>query len=325
MTDQTPDLHDHRPSGPTRRTVMKGAAWAAPVIAVAAVVPETSASVPCLGGFGATGGSYPVNVGIAGCQVAGTHWDFQFKITATTTATCNCSHVQITLFDTPNRSQLWLDTNNNTPQRYVRKVLAIGQTDTFPKQGDVVYNVSNNSSVGTIEAPGDTQDSLHCLIQQSGAIGGPNLSGTGGCENYSAQAMASYQVLCGTSANGPWTNFPGGVGTGTINICVPVLQATVCAYGNGGRRIRISAPNLCGVPITNFKITNVQLNSDLNYPNQGSSIWSTGQFLTGNASSDVINFPSGFGNGSQLWISYTPDGGENIVRIRIPSASSGNC
>ena len=76
-----PELHDYKQkAGLTRRTVVKGAAWAAPVIAVSAIAPQASASLPpCVGNLDVAGGTYPVNVALAGCQVSGTHWDFQFR------------------------------------------------------------------------------------------------------------------------------------------------------------------------------------------------------------------------------------------------------
>lgn len=308
-----PESHDHEhKAGITRRTVVKGAAWAAPVIAVAAVVPDASASLPpCVGSVATAGGTYPVNVGLGGCNVSGTHWDFNFKIGALATVGCNCSYVEVTFKDSPNRSQLWLDQSNTQPQRYVRKVLPIGSTGTFPAQGDEVRNVSNNNLIGTIEAPGQTQDSLHTLINVSG-------TGTPPC-NVGDIAMATYEVKCGQSANGPFTPFPNGAGIGSINICVPLITATVCnPNGNVDRRLNISVSNSCGIGTSNFVVTNVQRNDDTNFPNQGSSVWSGSQQVGGGVSIDLNNG----GSGGQFWISYTTDGGANTSRVRVPNPNS---
>lgn len=302
------ESHDHEHNaGLTRRTVVKGAAWAAPVIAVAAVVPEASASLPpCVGTVASTGGTYPVNVGLGGCNVSGTHWDFNFKIGAQASVGCNCTYVEITFKDSPNRSQLWLNQNSTQPQRYVRKVLAIGATGTFPQQGDQVRNVSNDALIGTIEAPGQTQDSLHTLINVAGTGAPP--CGVGDI------AMATYEVKCGQSVNGPFTPFPGGAGMGSINICVPLITATVCDPPGFSRRLNITVSNSCGIANTNFVVTNIQQNSDSNFPNEGSSVWSGSQIVGGGTAIDFNQ-----ASGSQFWISYTTDGGLNTSRVRIPN------
>lgn len=305
-----PESHDHeQKAGITRRTVVKGAAWAAPVIAVAAVVPDASASLPpCVGSVATAGGTYPVNVGLGGCNVSGTHWDFTFKIGALANVGCNCAFVEVTFKDTPNRSQLWLNQNSGEPQRYVRKVLAIGATGTFPAQGDQVRNVVGDQLIGTIQAPGQTQDSLHTLINTAG-------TGTPPC-GVGDIAMATYEVKCGQSANGPFTPFPGGAGIGSINICVPLIQVTsVCrtdSTGNDRFRFSISVANSCGIGAGSFVVTNIQRNDDSNFPNEGSSVWSGSQAVGVGTQIAMTST----GSGSQFWISYTTDGGLNTSRIR---------
>ncbi len=305
----TNETANEKIAGLTRRSVVKGAAWAAPVVAYAAVVPQASASLPpCVGSVNATGGSYPVNVGVAGCTVANTHWDFQFKITAAAEASCDCDAVLVTFYDNPDRSQLWLNQSTDQPQRYVRKTLALGATGTFPEEGDNVYNVSNDAFVGTIVAPGLTQDALHCLINPSGSGAPPS---GGSCDDTDGP-MATYLVQC--IQDGTPVDFPDGQGEGSINICVPQLTATMCDLpGAGNFRMHITVSNACGLPTSNFVVTNIQQNNDTNFPNEGFSVWSGNQVVGAGVD---IDFNTGSGQ-DQFWISFTPDGGTNIVRNRI--------
>ena len=67
-----------------------------------------------------------------------------------------------------------------------------------------------------------------------------------------------------------------------------------------------------------FTVTNVQRNSDTNFPNQGSSVWAGSQSVGGGTS---IQIPAGAGSGNQFWISFTTDGGVNTSRIRVPTST----
>lgn len=324
-------------TGIARRTLAKGAAWAVPTVAVAAAAPVYAASgittlPPCIGAIAATGGSYPVTFSLSGCSTANSHWDFRFEITASTvTGTdCNCPYLRVTFFDNPKRSRLWISTNNvtpnpstntaNSPRLYVQKVLAAGASADFPATGDPVYRVAGpapyagytpgGTLVGSIVGLGQADDTLHVLVLPGGGV---PCSASG--------PMAYYQVECGQSQNGPWTPLGG---RGEINPCVPMIEASVCRFdttGNDRYRLGISVLNSCGIAASNFKITNIQRNSDTNFPAQGSSVWSptlpsTGQSL--NAGVTNIDMTTA-GAGTQLWISFTTDNGNNTSQIRVPT------
>lgn len=337
MSVETNTPEPHRIS---RRTLAAGAAWAAPAVAVAAAAPTyaksgitttTTTLPPCIAALGTTGGTYPVSVSLSNCSTASSHWDFIFSITAaTSSSTCLCNgvqptHLRITLFDNPKRTRLWIsNTNtignpttntNNSPRLYVQKVLAVGATAPFPAQGDAVRRVGGPSPyggfvtdsgtifVGNITAPGTADDSLHTLILPDGSVP---------CD--APGPMAYVQVECGQSSNGPWTLLGGRV---EINPCVPMIQATACVYDSAGNdrfRLGISVLNGCGIPSTKFKVTNIQRNSDTNFPNNGTSVWSGSQAL-GPGTTNIETTTQGAGN--QLWISFTTDD-VNTSRIRIP-------
>ena len=343
--------------GVGRRTVAKGAAWAVPAVAVAGAAPAHAASgittttttvPPCVGTIAPVGGSYPVNVSLSGCGTANSHWDFIFSITAPGNLdSCLCgdvrpTHLRITFFDNPKRSRLWISDGfgglpslgaggldnpqsrtQNDPRLYVQKVLAIGGSALFPAEGDTVRRVSGPSPntgfvttpasdtvVGTILEPGESDDSLHALINPSGG-GLP-------CSVPADTPMAYYRVECGQSATGPFTVLADQV---PLNPCVPMIQATVCrppAAGDDPYRINISVLNSCSISGSAFTVTNVQRNSDTNFPNQGSSVWAGSQSVGGGTS---IQIPAGAGSGNQFWISFTTDGGVNTSRIRVPTST----
>ena len=329
-----------------RRTVAKGAAWAVPAVAVAGATPAHAASgittttttlPPCVSEIAATGGTYPVTYDLSGCQPDGTHWDFQFRITAATVdgTDCTCPFLRVTLFDNPKRTRLWIinpgggipdpSTNTaNSPRLYVTKVLAAGTSANFPSQGDIVrrvldapytgYNTgvtgTEGTTIGTIEGFGDSNDTLHVLMTP-----------TGGLPCSSSGPMAYIEVECGQSQTGPWTPLGGRT---EINPCVPMIQASVCRFdttGNDRYRLGVSVLTSCGIPASSFRVTNIQRNDDTNYPTDGTSVWSGNQAL----SAGVTNIDmTGTGSGGQLWISFTTDGGANTSRIRVPTNNT-NC
>jgi hypothetical protein len=128
--------------------------------------------------------------------------------------------------------------------------------------------------------------------------------------------MAYYRVECGPSQSGPWTQL-GDIGQ--INPCVPMIQASVCRFdtsGNDRFRLRISVLNSCGIPASNFRITNIQRNNDTNFPNQGTSVWSGSQQLSAGVTEISM---TGTGSGGQLWVSFTTDNGANTSQIRVPT------
>ena len=351
----------------SRRTLARGASWAAPAIAVTAMAPTVSASVatttttlpPCVSALGTTGGTYPVSVSLSGCSVANvsSHWDFIFSIKAAIAdAKCLCNgtqptHLRITIFDNPGRTRWWIsngfgsllplspgsddpqDRTQNDPRLYVQKVLAAGATALFPASGDPVRRVGGTSpytgyvidtgtaAVGNISASGTADDSLHTLMLPGGGI--PS------CSPAVSGPMAYIRVDCGTSQTGPWTQL-GGIGE--INPCVPMIQATVCRFstaGNSRYRLGISVLNSCGLPVSRFRITNIQRNSSSDFPNDGTSVWSGDQQL-GLGTTDISMTSEG--SGGQLWISFTTDTGPianaNISRIRVPTnntACAGGC
>ena len=336
------DVQDNsRPSGVSRRTVMKGVAWAAPTIAIASAVPIAAASlVPCVREISSTGGTYPVTVNLSGCTTSNSHWDFNFKITAATQngTDCDCSHLRVTFFDNPKRSRLWISNSNNTggnpttntnnsPRLYVQKVLAAGATATFPTTGDAVRRVgggspysgyvtdSGTAAVGPITAPGTADDSLHTLINPAGGALPCSVTGP----------MAYYRVECGQSPNGPWTLLGD---LGEINPCVPMIQATsVCRVRNDTStdyRITLGVQNSCNLPSSNFVITRVYRNNQDSLPTGGTVIWEGNQAL-GTSNQITTNHPNGYGSGSSLWISFTTDGGVNTSQIRIATPTGGTC
>lgn len=312
MTDRPEAQDAPKSSGVSRRTVMKGVAWAAPVIAVSAKVPMAAASgkLPCIGDIAATGGTYPVTVPLGGCNDSGGHWDFNFTIKAAAKGDdCDCDFVRVTFYDNPDRqSQLWLNQSSPRPQRYVQKVLAAGASAVFPTTGDKVYNVSDNSFVGTITSPGSENDALHTAYFAGGSP--IPCDGDG--------PMATYKVECGTSASGPWTQL-GGIGT--INPCIPMIQSTVCSNSNGSYTLGVSVLQSCGLSASQFQITSVRRSTDANDPLSGTVVWSTGTSLTGGSATITT---STSGSGSNLWIAFTTDG-VNTSRIRISTSNANDC
>lgn len=339
----------------SRRTLAKGVAWAVPAVAVASAAPAyavsgttttTTTRPPCVGDIGSTGGTYPVTYDLSGCTPDGTHWDFRLTITATAQPDCVCggstpTHLRVTVFDNPKRTRLWItgqnnivggnpSTNTNPHNRlYVQKVLAIGATGTFPDTGDIVRRVSgpdSNSSfytgfdtnpgtgqgadaeVGPITAFGSSNDALHVLMNANGTLP----CGADG-------PMAYYKVDCGTKADGPWTPL-GGIGQ--IEICAPMIQATVCSLGNNLFRLGISVLRGCGLNASAFRITRVRRNNDSNSPTQsGNNVW-TGSQPLGPGTTDISTTSSG-NNGDDLWIEFTTDNGANYSWIRVNTTTTG--
>ena len=296
--------------------------------------------------IGTTGGTYPVSVSLSGCTVANTssHWDFIFQITAALQSgtDCNCSHLRVTLFDNPPRTRLWISNGfgslspltgssdnpqnrtENDPRLYVQKVLAAGQTASFPfgnavpSQSDVVTRVAGppwtgfvtgGTVVGTISAPGTADDSVHTLMLPNGSV--PcDLTGP----------MAYYRVECGQSPTGPWTLL---VDEEPLNPCVPMISATVCRFSTAGDdlyRVRVSVLTLCpGIQPSSFAVTNIQRNNSTDFPNQGNSVWSGSRQLSAGVTN--IDMTDDGNDGGQLWISFTTDGGVNTSRIRVPTSN----
>lgn len=314
--------------GFSRRTLAKGAAWAVPAIAVAAAAPTAAASIiPCVGAISLAGGTYPVSVNIFGCNVSGAHWDFQFKFTAQVTPGCTCgattpTHVRIRFYDNPQRSSLWYSTYNRwggwinpiatsrSEKYYVERILAIGQSHVFPSEGDIVRRAVNgnpitgSNSSSTITAHGTTDDdALHALYTP------PNSASPANC---SQLQMASYTIDCGSSASGPWTPL---VPETFFTPCVPMIQVdSACLVGDGASRLNLSVVQGCTTPNSNFVITQIRRNGSSDFPGQGSPIW-TGSQAVG-AGTQITTNTGGYGG--QLWIYFTPDGGQSESVIRIP-------
>jgi hypothetical protein len=295
--------------GISRRTLAKGIAWAVPVVAVAVAAPVAAASVTpnaqlptCVSDLQVTGGTYPVAVNFTGCGQSSAHWDFNFKLTVTASDACNCNYVRITFYDNPNRSTLWFNNENRTtPKYYVQKVLPVGTTAVFPTTGDTVYRADNKARIGTITAPGSENDSVHVNFCKTGP-------------------MATYDVECSTSANGPWTILSTG---NVVNPCVPLIAATACkTRGASTYTLAITASTLngagspaCSVPAASYTITNVQRSSSNTDPTQGTSIWK------GSTGLGKLVVPNS-GSGSYLWISFTTgDGNTSRIIVNTPTST----
>lgn len=319
-------------TGVSRRTVTKAMAWSVPVIAVAGAAPRAAASLlPCVADLAPVGGTYPVTVNLSGCSNNTSnpnHWDFNFKITVAEQngTDCDCDAFRVTFYDNPKRSRLgiqggtvfrdWGTDSSNSPRMYVQKELLPGHTATFPTTGDVVHRVAGPSpytgygfpgdSNLTITAPGTANDSIHALYTAGGGI--PcNASGP----------FAYYRIDC--KKNGQYTQL-GPIGS--INPCIPMIASTICrtsSSGSGSYRLGLSVLTPCGIPASNFKVTQVYRNNDTNFPNSGGSvIWSTGQ----NLGPGTTNINVSGGSGNQLWISFTTDGGANVSTIRVQTTNS---
>ncbi len=332
-------------TGIARRTLAKGAAWAVPTVAVAAAAPVYAASgittttttlPPCIADVAATGGTYPVNYNLSGCTTDGTHWDFQFLITAQTAAGTDCStcnYLRITLFDNPKRTRLWITgqaniiggdpaTNTNNYHRlYVQKVLQAGTSDTFPKELDEVRRVAgpdgngnytsfitSNTVVGNIEALGGYNDTVHTLFNADGSIP----CGASG-------PMAYYKVECSANGTTGWVQ-KGNIGQ--INPCIPMIASTVCRLPDGRFRLGVSILKPCDEQPSSFKVTDIRRNSDPDRYNQGSSVYN-GNDVTLTGGTKNIETTS-VGSGTYLWIAFTTDDGDNTSWIRIGTTNT-NC
>lgn len=322
------ETHDHEKSGGvSRRTVVKGAAWAAPVLAYATVVPAASASLlPCVSDVGTTGGTYPVALSLSGCNTASSHWDFRIRITAAERngTDCDCDAFRVTMFDNPKRSHLWIQggaldpdpdwsgSTNNYPRLYVQKELAPGATATFPDTGNPINRVAGGTNftnfvtggsfVGNTEASGQANDSLHVLFNANGSVPLP-CSATG--------PMAYYRVEC--RKGNTYTQL--GL-DGEINPCVPMIAATMCSLGNNAYRLRVTVLTACGVLPTNFKVTSVYRNNDTNFPNSGGSTIYSNAGLP--LSAGTTNIDVSGGNGGQMWVSFNVgDGNTSIIRVPV--------
>lgn len=328
---ENPDLQDHNhKSGVSRRTLVKGAAWAVPAIAVAATVPVASASKlpPCIASISAASGTYPVTVDLSECGArTNNHWDFNFTFTASkNTADCKCDKVRITFYDNPPRSRLILDgftsgfpsTKNASPKLYVQKELAPGQSQVFPTTGQTVYyaaawngHAAGTSTGVTIVDPGGTNDALHTIIDPAGGTGWP-------CDwiPTANDPMARYTVEC--FANGVWTL----IGTYDLNPCVPMISATACRASRNPTKytVKASVLNACGIANTNFKVTKIVRNDNSNDPFTGTTVWTGTQALGTNPTPITTN--SG-GSGDNLWLYFNTGGVTSQIRVDISDVS--NC
>lgn len=324
----------------SRRTVAAGAAWATPALAVAAAAPSAAASVttttttlpPCVSDIAAVGGTYPVTYALSGCGEPNSHWDFQFRITASERdgTDCDCDEFRVTFFDNPKRTRLWIiadqqgggnipnpSTNmGNSPRLYVQKSLTPGASAVFPAQGDRVYRVAGPTPysgydtggdfVGTIDTFGDSNDTLHVLMTP-----------TGGLPCNSSGPMAYYRVEC----------LKGGIYTqlgdlGTIDPCTPMIQVdSVCVTNttnNDLYRLGISVSKTCpGLAASAFRITDIRRNSNTNeLPGTSSRVWQGDVAL--NDGVTYITTTNSSISGNQLWVTFTTDG-VNFSQVRVPT------
>jgi len=163
--------------GISRRTIVKGVAWATPVIAVATVVPEASASLPpCVGSItGVPQSSWSVGAGFPGCN-QNTHFDTSVQVQI---KACEAESICIRVYDLGHqndgaglRSRLWWSYNNDSapPYLFIEKCITVPAQGTaqvsFAVQGDNVrgqqtFLAEASNSVGNIEALGGTNDGIH--------------------------------------------------------------------------------------------------------------------------------------------------------------------
>lgn len=176
--------------GISRRTIVKGVAWATPVIAVATVVPEASASLPpCVGSVsGVSQGSWSVGARFPGCT-QNSHFDVSVQISI---KACEAQSICIRVYDLGDenngsglRSRLWWDyTSDQTPPYlFIEKCITVPAEGTVPVsfaiQNDTVRRettqfAESSTVVGTIGAVGGTNDGIHvnpCYFGGAGSSG----------------------------------------------------------------------------------------------------------------------------------------------------------
>lgn len=171
-------------AGPTRRNVLKGAAWATPVIAVAAAIPAVAASLPpCVSALATVSGGWSVGGAYTG-STCGLNQHFDVNFTVTITA-CNAQIVRIRIVDLPqyqgaSHSRLWWDYitgANATAQLYVELPFNVPAAGSVQHQivttGNEVRRVDDNAFVGTIQQPpNNVNDGVHvnpCFVPVNGS------------------------------------------------------------------------------------------------------------------------------------------------------------
>ena len=179
-------------TGISRRTLVKGAAWAAPVIAVGAVVPTAAASLPpCFEEVsGVTQNSWSVpNATFAGCPNPSTHFDVNIQVTV---KACDARKVTVRVYDLADepatngrRSRLWWsDRDSSTPYLFIQKTItvpAVGSTTVpFVTTGDQVRwsnsQFGNTGGRGPITAPPNSEnDGIHVNPCYFGGAGSSNI------------------------------------------------------------------------------------------------------------------------------------------------------
>lgn len=175
--------------GASRRTVVKGAAWAAPVVALGSAAPAVAASLPpCVQSMtGIAQAAWSVGASFSGCS-RNTHFDVSVRVTVTP---CDATTVNLRVYDlgqensgSGRRSRLWwsyisnTQTNNSTYLFIEKSVPAPALGDTvsvsFAVQGDNVRRQTTalaqaSNSVGTITACcSNENDGIHvnpCYFQ----------------------------------------------------------------------------------------------------------------------------------------------------------------
>jgi hypothetical protein len=180
-------------SGVSRRTVVKGVAWATPVVTVAAAAPVAAASVCSESVTGVTQDSWSrPDETFVGCPSPSTHFDVSVRVTV---QACAASSVRIRLYDlasepgtTGRRSRLWwADRDSSLPYLFIEKeveVPALGTiVVTFASTGDVVRwentqfsPINPLNTRGSITAPPSTEnDGIHVNPCYFWAVGTSNI------------------------------------------------------------------------------------------------------------------------------------------------------
>jgi hypothetical protein len=303
-----PDLSLEPPkSGVSRRTVVKGVAWAAPAIITVAAIPMTSASAPCVSGINAIGGTYPVVFEFTGCTSSyDTHWDFNFNITISKNTTCTWNYVRLTLYDIPtgdtkqpsgHRSTLYIEglTSNNTQQYqyYVQRVIQVpgtgGTTVTIPTTGDKVINSHNGSTVTTIVAPGGVDDSLHVNTCNGGLA--------------SNTPMFYYTAEYSNTSTGPWTTPTAQTGVFFNQPMISVSNTITHTGSNYYANVGVSnLGNASGA--SSFVITAVRNGTSQTAPPTGTNFLKGGPFTLSSLTTNQVPLTGSPGTSGYLWVSF---------------------
>jgi hypothetical protein len=174
----------------SRRTVVKGAAWATPAITFAAAAPAAAASLPpCVGGItGVAQSGWSVGATFPGCG-QGSHFDVSIRITV---QACQAQSICLRVYDLGHqddgaglRSRLWWAeaADPAPPYLFIEKCVQVPEQESVPVpfagpgdnvRGQQDFLSANSTSVGNIEVAGGTNDGIHvnpCYFGGAGSSG----------------------------------------------------------------------------------------------------------------------------------------------------------